>query len=295
MRFLHHDSLRAFNIVARHCSFAAAAVELHLTKGAISHQIRQMEDELGFAVFQRRPRGIQLTAKGKELLDTTQTAFDEIEQKIAQLRGSRLRALTIGVSTYFASRWLSPRLMDFLGNHPDITLRVQPIINQMALDEAGIDLAVRWGKGAWKDVAIEPLFACPAWPAGNGQAAAAVQRLGLRQAFETFTLLRDREDSTAWSDWFAAAGLDFHKKPDTLIIPDPNVRVQAVIDGQGVALNDALLAPELAAGTVHRLCAPSLADYGYYLAYPAGAMANGDIAAFAAWMRRQIRDNPSYR
>ena len=153
---------------------------------------------------------------------------------------------------------------------------------------AGIDRAVRWGNGRWNDMVIEPLFSCPAWPTGDTAAMKSVQKLGLAAAFDTFTLLRDRDDSNAWSDWFAAARLKMRKRADTLIIPDPNVRVQAVIDGQGVALNDALIAPELSAGRAHRLCDTELADYGYFLAYPPGSMANPDIETFRDWIRHQV-------
>ncbi|MDH3666185.1 MAG: LysR substrate-binding domain-containing protein [Paracoccaceae bacterium] len=288
MRFRHYNSLRVFTIAARHNSFSAAAEELHLTKGAISHQIRLLEDELGFALFRRLPRGVALTARGQGLLNATQAAFETVESKISELRTAGRRTLTIGCSTYFASRWLSPRLMDFITTHPHIRLRVQPMIDQLALASAGIDLAIRWGSGKWRDVAIELLFACPAWPSGNAQASDAVRRLGLQGAFDTFTLLRDRDDSNAWSDWFAVAGLSFRRKPDSLIIPDPNVRVQAVIDGQGVALNDALLESELRVGALDRLCDEELADYGYFLAYPAGAVSNPDIDAFIRWMKRQV-------
>lgn len=286
MNFRYYDNLRAFNVVAGHDSFSSAGEELHLTKGAVSHQIRQLEMELGFPLFQRHPRGISLTANGKELLATTLASFDNIERKIKALRQEGTRTLTIGVTTYFASRWLSPRLMDFMRMHPDIRLRVQPMVNLGNLNSEGIDLAIRWGNGKWNDVAIQFLFSCPAWPTGNLDALIQVQSNGIEKAFDGFTLLRDRDDSNAWSEWYAAAGLTYQGRADTLIIPDPNVRVQSVIDGQGVALNDELIEPEITAGTLHRLSNIELSDYGYYLAFTAGAMSNPDIEAFASWIKR---------
>ena len=285
MRFRYYENLRSFCVVARHGSFSAAADELHLTKGAVSHQMRLLEEELGFALFRRLARGVALTSKGQELLASAHAGFQSVENTIAELRDAGARSLTIGCSTYFASRWLSPRLMTFLAAHPHIRLRVQPMIDQLALQSEGIDLAIRWGNGLWSDLVIESLFACPAWPTGNAAALEAVRQHGLASAFDGFTLLRDRDDSNAWSDWFAAAGLIMRKRPDTLIIPDPNVRVQAVIDGQGVALNDALATTELSAGTMHRLCEEELADYGYFLTYPAGALENPDLQAFRDWIK----------
>lgn len=285
MRFRHFDNLRVFNIVAQHGSFSSAAEELHLTKGAVSHQIRQLEAELEFDLFKRLPRGISLTTRGQELLGATQSAFGGLEKKIEDLRQSRSRTLTIGVTTYFASRWLSPRLMDFMRAHPDIRLRVQPMIDLQNLNAEGVDLAIRWGCGGWNDVEIEKLFACPAWPCGDADALSQVRDLGVEAAFEKFTLLRDRQDSTAWSQWFKAAGLPYLGQTDTLIIPDPNVRVQAVIDGQGVALNDMLVDAEIEAGTLYRLSDTELSDFGYYLAYPPDAMSNPDVEAFADWLK----------
>ncbi|WP_136657804.1 LysR substrate-binding domain-containing protein [Nitratireductor sp. XY-223] len=285
MRFRHYDNLRVFTIVARHGSFASAADELLLTKGAVSHQMRQLEAELGFAVFKRHARGISLTSKGQELLATVHSAFETVEQRIAEMRHSDSRTLTIGVTTYFASRWLSPRLMDFMRAHPDIRLRIQPMIDLMDLRGEGIDLAVRWGNGDWDDVVIEDLFPCPAWPTGNRGALERVERDGLEAAFDAFTLLRDREDSDAWSRWYAVAGLPHNGRADTLIIPDPNVRVQAVMDGQGVALNDALVDPEIEAGRLKRLSTFELSDYGYFLAYEAGAMNNPDVDVFRRWLK----------
>ncbi|MDA4847978.1 LysR substrate-binding domain-containing protein [Hoeflea poritis] len=291
MRFRHYDNLRVFTIVAQHGSFSSAADELRLTKGAVSHQMRQLEAELGFAVFQRHARGISLTSKGQELLATVQAAFENVEQRIAEMRHADNRTLTIGVTTYFASRWLSPRLMDFMRAHPGIRLRIQPMIDLQDLRGEGIDLAIRWGDGNWNDVAIERLFPCPAWPSGDRQAWELVQQRGLEAAFDAFTLLRDREDSDAWSRWYRVAGLPHKGRADTLIIPDPNVRVQAVMDGQGVALNDALVMPEIEAGRLMRLSTFELSDYGYFLAYEAGAMNNPDADAFRRWLKSvSVRD-----
>ncbi len=285
MKFRSYDKLKIFNTVARHGSFSAASDTLSLTKGAVSHQIRLLENELGFSLFHRLPRGIELTKAGQELLITSQAAFESIEHRIQELRRIGSRTLTIGVTTYFASRWLSPRLMDFMRLHPDIRLSIQPMIDLVDLKNEGVDLAIRWGYGEWKDVEIEPLFNCPAWPSGNQQAYDLVQKKGIEEALESFTLLRDSEDSHAWSYWHAAAAIPYWKRADTLIIPDPNVRVQAVIDGQGIALNDDLIEPEIQAGKLYRLSSIELKDYGYYLAYPAAIVTNPDAEVFADWLR----------
>lgn len=286
MRFRSFHRIPIFEAIARLGSFSAAAEELGLTKGAVSYQIKQLESELDFAVFQRLARGIQLTAQGIDLLATARSALETTERKIEQLRKVDDRVLTIGVTTYFASRWLSPRLMEFMRMHPEVRLRIQPMIDLVNLEAEGIDLAIRWGWGDWTDVSIEPLFACPAWPVGDAVSRDRVRELGLADAFQTFTLLRDRDDSNAWSHWYDVAGLAYTERSDALVVPDPNVRVQAVIDGQGVALNDWLVDQEIEAGNLFRLGTDELSNYGYYLALPPEAASNPDVEIFASWLRQ---------
>ena len=97
-------------------------------------------------------------------------------------------------------------------------------------------------------------------------------------------LLHDRDGSEAWLDWHEAAGLPYRSTRDDLVIPDPNVRVQAVIDGQGVALNDGLVATEITAGRLFQISTVELSTYGYYLAYPKGALGSPGLKAFRDWI-----------
>jgi DNA-binding transcriptional LysR family regulator len=284
MRFQHYDSLRIFSIVARHGSFAAAAKQLSLTKGAISHQIRGLEQALSFPLFNRLPRGISLTPKGQELSTTLKVAFDTVEARISDLRQAAERPITIGVTTYFASRWLSPRLMLFMKAYPRVRLRIQPMIDLSELEAEGIDLAIRWGRGDWADLTIRPLFLSPAFATGAPEALALVRKEGLEAALGQLTLLADRSGARAWEEWHRVAGLRFSRRMDVLTIADPNVRVQAVIDGQGIALNDALVGRELDDGRLARLTDHELANYGYFLAYEPGATRDSEVAAFAEWL-----------
>lgn len=284
MHFRSFDSLRLFDVIAEHDSFASAAESLNMTKGAISYQIKTLEEELGFDLFIRLPRGVTLTEEGIFLQASAKRGFGLIEDCIRDLQVRPHQTVTLGLSTYLASRWLSPRLMDFMRTHPHIRLRIQPLIDPVNLRDEEVDLVIRWGDGSWKDLVIEPLFSCPAFPTGSPSALAEIRSVGMERAFSSFTLLHDREGSTAWADWFAKAGLVYHEHIDTLILPDPNVRVQAVIDGQGVALNDTLIDQDLKEGRLARLAKTQLDDYGYFLAYQLGALQKPGVADFAAWL-----------
>lgn len=284
--FKHHDSLRLFVQIAQHRSFAEAAEALHMTKGAVSYQISVLEDAMTCRLFDRKPRGVALTREGQDILNAVRDHYRDIEGALEQMNSERAPTLTVGMSSYFASRWLSPRLMSFMQLHPEIQLRIQPMTQLFDLERQGVDLAIRWGTGEWADAEILPFMPLPAWPVGNRAAAEKVKSQGLARAFSAFTLLRDHDNSNAWSDWFGAAGLSPQTRKDTLIIPDPNVRVQAVIDGQGIALNDALVARELEEGQLVRLSEVELSDYGYFIAKPRSTNRRPSVDAFANWLQK---------
>ena len=121
-RFHHHDLLRLFAEIARYSSFSTAAAALNMTKGAISYQIKTLEADLGVSLFQRTTRGVTLTGEGLKLLVICQSRYDEIEAEIQAMKGVSTRSLTVGVSTYFAARWLSPRLPEIRARHRALKL-----------------------------------------------------------------------------------------------------------------------------------------------------------------------------
>jgi len=289
MRFRNYDTLRSFIVVARHLNMGVAAEELNLTKGAVSYRIQQLEGELGFRVFSRSKRNLGLTEKGSDLLEVVQPLFDRIEQKIVSLRQQNSDRITIGMATYFASRWLSPRLMHFITEHPEIGLRIQPLIELMDLRSHELDLAIRWGKGDWyeADFEVELIFACPAMLTTSRDTGLRIEAEGIEKVVSDQTLLHDRDNSDAWADWFSAADIEWSSGSDDLVIPDPNVRVQAVIDGQGVALYDRLVDDEVATGRLYQYRPVSLDAYGYYLVYPRGLDPASAIKTFRDWIMQE--------
>ncbi len=287
-RFHHHDLLRLFAEIARHASFSTAAAALNMTKGAISYQIKTLEADLGVSLFQRTTRGVTLTGEGLKLLAICRSRYEEIEVEIQVFKGLSNLSLTVGVSTYFAARWLSPRLMTFMQSHPDVQLRIQPMIEFSETELQGVDLAIRWGHGKWKNGNTTSFMPTPPFPVGNVEAARLVDEVGIEAAISDFTLLRDREDSNAWSRWLNMANLPPQTRRDVLIVPDPNVRVQAVINGQGVALMDDLVGDELGGGKLHRLSEVTLPDYGYFIVRPDKATASEPATVFSDWLQDAV-------
>ncbi|UWR04668.1 LysR family transcriptional regulator [Ruegeria conchae] len=165
--FHHHDLLRLFAEIARYSSFSDAATALNMTKGAISYQIKTLKTDLGMALFRRTTRGVTLTNDGLKLLVTCQSRYEEIESGILALKGKISRSLTVGVSTYFAARWLSPRLMTFMQRHPDVQLRIQPMIDFSDHEMQDVDLAIRWGNGEFSHGKVTRFMPMSPYPVGN--------------------------------------------------------------------------------------------------------------------------------
>ncbi len=295
MRLRHFDHLRSFCIVARHASITDAATSLNLTKGAVSHQIDRLEEELGFPLLIRGRRGIDLTEHGERLLRVAEVAFASMEQEVSRLRHLQQTNITIGMATYFASRWLSPRLMRFITQHDDIGLRIQPIIGNPDLQASQLDMAIRWGRGDWHepDLVIEKIFSCPAKPACSSEWAGLIEAEGIESVLPRVNLLHDADDSSAWNDWFEKAGLVIPDKSDGLMIPDPNVRVQAVIDGQGIALYDNLVRDEVEKGRIYLYEPLQLEAYGYYLLYPKNLEQDSPIRVFRDWIIAEADRSPA--
>jgi len=268
MRFRSYDSLRVFGVVARRLSMTTAANELNQSKGSVSYQINKLESELGFKLFVRKNASIELTEAGQHLWHASQNALDQIDREIEQLRGHNPKSIRIGALTYFLSRWLSPRLSSFFSSYPDISLHIDPLNSADMLHKQNIDIAILWGVGNWEGLQSELLLPCPAVPTASKKVAKKISEIGLEQAIKSIPLLADSSGHTGWRAWHEKAELAYKPIASSLTILDSNSRVQAVIDGQGIALWDDLIAPELTSGQLEVVSDIALSDSGYYLISP---------------------------
>src|SRR5262249_451726 len=138
------NALRAFEAAARHLSLTKAAQELHVTAGALSHQIRGLEELLGLKLFERRVRSIALTQEGQQLDAGLRTGFDHIRDAVAALRDrGDARVLVISTPPGFTSKWLAPRLYRFSAEHPAIDVRVSSSMALANFRSDGVDVALR--------------------------------------------------------------------------------------------------------------------------------------------------------
>lgn len=198
------NALRAFEAAARHQNFTRAALELHVSQTALSHQINVLEARLGFALFHRLPRGVALTEEGATLFPVLTETLDRISAALDRFDGGRYReVLTVSTVGTFATGWLLPRLDEFARLHPAIDLRVQTHNNRIDLASEGLDLAIRFGDGQWPGMAADEIMRAPLAAVSSP---ALARRLRQPGDLAGATLLRSyRTDE--WAQWSAAAGL----------------------------------------------------------------------------------------
>ena len=284
MAIYSYDMLRTFQVVAHNLSMTRAALQLNQSKGSVSYQIKTLERQLGFALFERANARLHLTSAGRRLLQVSQVSLDQIDQEIEGLRYKEPAPLTIALQTYFLTRWLSPRLMRFTAAHPEIGLRFVPLNFIGEMESIDADISICWAKQGMIDAPHERLFACPACPTGNSNIADRVREEGLDNVILSTPLLLDSSESKGWQDWFDLAGLDFSQSQKGLSVADSNSRVQAVIDGQGIALWDQLVTPEVNSGHLQYLSDIWLDEYGYYVHANEGGVENKALKLFLDWL-----------
>src|SRR5215472_2168362 len=189
------NALRAFEAAARHLSLTRAAAELHVTPGALSHQIRALEEMLGRKLFERRVRAIALTPAGKLLYPGLQTGFAQIEEAVAGLDvDAGERVLVISAPPGFTAKWLVPRLYRFASANPDIDVRVSSSVTYADFAVDGVDVAVR-------NLPNLPIGAKPS-PTLMLEKLIALARVPLIHD----DTLAHLPDYPVWSDWFRVVG-----------------------------------------------------------------------------------------
>jgi DNA-binding transcriptional LysR family regulator len=287
MRFRSFDSLNIFRTVAERMSFTAAGEALNMSKGAVSYQIAKLEDELGVCLFERRHTHIRLTAEGTRLKEAAARHLGRIEAVMDEIKSTVERPLCVGAHSWFISRWLGPRLSDFTRANPDISLRVEPINTKADLQNPALDLSIFWCDPAVEDMDVEVLFNSKTRPLASPETAARVHALGLENAVREIPLLPDASGMAAWRDWHDLAGLTFAPRKNALSLPDANSRLQAVIAGNGLGMQDAFAEPEIESGHLVWLSDLALTNFAYCIVQPAKLTASPAAEMFKTWITAQ--------
>jgi LysR family transcriptional regulator, glycine cleavage system transcriptional activator len=282
------QALRAFEAAARTRSLSRAAESLHLTHGAISHQIKSLEADLGVRLVERAGRGIRLTDEGERFASRVRAILSDLTDAVREAsEHSNPRQLRVSVMPSFAARWLLPRIGRFFAAHPEIDVDVSASNAIADFKRDDVDVGVRHGLGPWPGVNVEFLLDDVYFPVcsprlSNGKLPAHPAELA------RYTLLRSEGD--LWKPWFEVAGLDWPEPSRGPMFSDSAHTMQAAIEGQGIALGrTSLLGNDLRNGVLVRLFdidVPS--PRKYFLVYPPRLADSPKLVAFRKWLFDEV-------
>lgn len=286
------NTLPAFRAVAETQNLRAAADLLHLTHSAVSQQIRGLEEQLGFELFERRGRRVVLNPAGAALLRSVQTALAQLDdgvQAAAAAGSDAAQRLRVTVLPSFAQRWLLPRIGRWREQHPTLALEIDASHQLVDLQREGFHAAVRQGHGPWPGLESERLFDTPTPIVIVGSPAAARRLLGAQpEALAREPLLGDAE---LWERWFAAVGLRTRVNP-VASFNDYGLLLQAVEQNLGLGLARELLAADaLRDGRLVKLSPLAITHENaqpYHLAYPPGLRDWPPLASLRQWLRDEF-------
>ncbi len=285
------NPLRVFESVARNKSFTAAAHELHITQGAVSHQIKALENWLGFKLFDRQAGQLKLTGGAQVYADALGGAFSEIVRATQELASTGAqRVLNVRGHTTFFTHWLIPRLPDFQKHYPDIRVRLSANVEGVDFHRDNADVGIRYGDGDWEGLRSDLLFSDELTPVMAPALAARLPHPCSSQALLQLPLLHSNRRPSHWPDWIKAAGADRPVVSGDMYYEDLSIIYECAIQGLGVALGQLrYLKNELALG---KLVAPHPCvlrrSRGYYLVCPLTQAADSKIACFRDWLLAQI-------
>lgn len=264
------NALRCFEAAARSGSFSRAAVELNVTQSAVSHQIRQLEEWFGMALFERQGRQTVPTPRGEELAQSLAEAFGLMAGACKRLAEARAgQELTIASLPSIATFWLIPRLSRFIASHPDISVKVVYAFHGQRIDFNGCDIAIVWGRGDWEDaqatrfLAGDTVAVCnPIYLEREGPFRSPADIIGKPLLHDT-----NRAD---WQAWMRQAGLKPSEPASGPVYEDFNLLRAAALAGQGIALCPrAAIADDFAAGRLVQLFDVAIKeDHGYHMVEP---------------------------
>jgi len=280
-------SLRAFEALARLGSLSAAARELNVTHAAVSQHLRALESEFGDALAEREGQGMGLTDAGRDLATALSDGFSRIAEGVAQLRDRKAaRPVVVALTPSFAEAWLMPRMGAFWDANPDIEVRLVPGVALTDMRRDGVDVAIRFGGGAWPGLKAEPLalsafvvVAAPGFTKARGLRDLA--RLSAHDWFFSGASVEQRI-------WGQAIGVDFDAI-GAREMANNGLVVSAVRAGLGLSIQaKALVEPDLAAGHLVALHEGDAAGLGYYIVTRPDALSPG-TQIFVRWLRRLAR------
>lgn len=287
-------SLVVLEAVARHLSFTKAAGELGVTQAAVSRQIQGLERELGAALFRRLHRRVELTERGRVLASTLSHSFNLIAQTIADVRArSAEDELAIGATIAFTQLWLLPRLSEFRRLQPDTKIRLVTQDTPIDLERDMVDVAIRYGDGAWADGRSVLLCEDDVFPVCS-PAYAASCRLPETAAELPGHALLDHEAANpgwiGWKEWLAAFSIAGPGQA-VMRLSYYSDAVHAALGGHGIALGwNRMVEDLLRQGRLRRVTDAHLhTRSAYFVVVPRRGAPRPNADAFVGWLGARLK------
>ncbi len=279
------NALRIFESAARHGNFTRASAELFVTQGAVSRQIKQLEQELGCDLFLRQGPKVQLTQDGEQFYRVVEEALTLIRRGASRIRRHGVEEkLTVSLLPSYAHNWLIPRLPSLEKACPSIKLNLS--LSYESIDfsqDPSIDAAVRLGRGVWPHLFAYKLSDHLLTPVCSP---AVAETLKQPEDLKNHRLVVEPEGFDEWARWLKVARVDASQSKK-LHLDDFNLQILAAVEGQGVSLcREAFVANEIASG---RLVKPFdiqvLAHFQYYFVCPPSHMKDQKVDSFFHWIK----------
>lgn len=293
------SALRAFEAAARHLSFTRAAIEMNVTPGALSHQIRGLEEFLGVRLFDRHTRSMVLTAQGRLLYPGLQGGFGLIRDAVSGLRAANDEGvLVISTPPGLTSKWLVARLYRFTEAYPDIDVRVSASASNANFSIDGVDAAIRSVPlPRVEDPALvyEKLMEVALVPVCSPKLIARFGPLDAPGVLPLVPLIHDdalagRPEVPTWADWLQAARLAGGDLTRGLRFNSADHALEAALEGAGLLLAHSILAyDDLRNG---RLVMPFdvvlSSRRAYHLACPREKAKHRKVQVFRDWLQAEV-------
>lgn len=279
-------SLLAFEAVARRRSFGVAALELHLTASAVSHQISRLEAQIGVRLFDRSAHGVRLSPAGDRYLARISGALGAISAATDDLRQGVGNSLYVHSTPSLASLWLLPRLKTFAGANPGISLNLSASHTHSDFALGQVDLDIRYGVPQWPDLVVEPLFEESIVPLAS-PAFIRERRLKRIDQLLEVPLIQSNVSVVQWSDWLAKFSDKLAPDRFTLRFDRAQMALDAAAQGLGVALESATMAAtHIADGRLRPVLGMQKAAKvkAHFVVYPARHARKPPVEAFLAWI-----------
>ncbi|PIC01432.1 transcriptional regulator GcvA [Caulobacter sp. X] len=233
MRLPPFSSLVALEAAARHKSYSRAAEELFVTHGAVSQQVRKLEDELGVQLFARRGNQMEPTPTGAALAEQVRQAINTLRHGVEDARRAGSGPIVISTGGAFAASWLTPRLARLAAEtgELDLTIRVEDRVANLSTD--GVDIALRYGVGPWPGVESARLIDERTFPVCSPETLA---RYPIEKPEDLLAAPLLRHTDMPWSTWFRAMGIEAPELPPGLTFDASTMLLDAAAQGMGFAL-----------------------------------------------------------